>query len=132
MNKNNLLHVYGIYAHNHINGISANLSSGETYDFDSSDSGKFRIGYRLTTRVSGFSKLYTGLAFQYEFNGGTSAKYKNYSTAESEVKGASGMLELGWQLHANKKSAWVVDFNVTGWTGLQKGLIGSAKIKKSF
>ena len=34
MDKNNLLHVYGIYAHNHINGISANLSSGETYDFD--------------------------------------------------------------------------------------------------
>ena len=132
MNKNNLLHVYGIYAHNHINGISANLSSGENYDFDSSDSGKFRIGYRLTTRVSGLSKLYTGLAFQYEFNGGTNAKYKNYSTAESEVKGASGMLELGWQLHANKKSAWVVDFNVTGWAGLQKGLLGSAKIKKSF
>ena len=103
MDKNNLLHVYGIYAHNHINGITANLSSGDTYDFDSVDSGKFRIGYRLTTRVSGLSKIYTGLAYQYEFNGSTDAKVKGYSTASSEVKGSSGMLELGWQLHANKE-----------------------------
>ncbi len=132
MDKNNLLHVYGIYAHNHINGITANLSSGDTYDFDSVDSGKFRIGYRLTTRVSGLSKIYTGLAYQYEFNGSTDAKVKGYSTASSEVKGSSGMLELGWQMHANKRSAWVVDFNATGWIGIQKGLTGSIRIKKSF
>lgn len=132
LNRNNLLHVYGIYAHNHINGITADLSSGERYDFDAVDSGKFRLGYRLTTRVSGLSKLYTGLAYQYEFNGGTSAKYKDYTTAESDVKGSSAMIELGWQLQANKKSAWVVDFNVTGWTGIQQGITATAKIKKSF
>ena len=132
LNKNNLLHVYGIYAHNHINGISADLTTGERYNFDAVDSGKFRIGYKLTTRVSGLSKIYTGLAYQYEFNGGTSANYKNYTTAETDVKGSSAMIELGWQMQANKKSAWVVDFNVTGWTGIQQGVTASAKIKKSF
>ena len=132
LNKNNLLHVYGIYAHNHINGITADLTSGERYNFDAVDSGKFRLGYRLTTRVSGLSKIYTGLAYQYEFNGGTSAKYKDYTTTESDVKGSSAMIELGWQLQANKKSAWVVDLNVTGWAGIQKGLTAGAKIKKSF
>ncbi len=132
LNKNNLLHVYGIYAHNHINGITADLTTGERYNFDSVDSGKFRLGYKLTTRVSGLSKIYTGLAYQYEFNGGTSAKYKNYNTAESDVKGSSAMIELGWQMQANKKSAWVVDFNVTGWMGIQQGVTASAKIKKTF
>ena len=132
MNRNNLLHVYGIYAHNHVNGFGADLSSGEHYDFDSVDSGKFKVGYRLTTRVSNLSKLYTGLAYQYEFNGSTSARYKGYTTTEAEVKGSSGMLELGWQMHNQKESAWLVDFNVTGWIGIQKGVTGSAKIKKSF
>ena len=132
LNKNNLLHVYGIYAHNHINGITADLNTGEKYDFDANDSGTFRLGYRLTTRVSGLSKLYTGLAYQYEFSNGTSAKYKDFKTAESKVKGSSAMIELGWQLQANKKSAWVVDFNVTGWAGMQQGVTATAKIKKSF
>lgn len=95
INKNNLLHYYGIYSHNLFNGFGADLSSGEHYDFDSVDSGKFRIGYRLTTRVSNLSKLYTELAYQYEFNGNTSAKYKDFTTAESKVKGSSEMLELG-------------------------------------
>ena len=132
LNRNNLLHVYGIYAHNHINGITADLNTGEKYEFDATDSGTFRLGYRLTTRVSGLSKLYTGLAYQYEFNGGTSAKYKDFKTAESKVQGSSAMLELGWQLQANKKSAWVVDFNVTGWAGMQQGVTATAKVKKSF
>ena len=132
MNKNNLLHYYGIYAHNHLNGFSADLSSGEHYDFDSVDSGKFKIGYRMTTRVSNLSKIYTGLAYQYEFNGSTSANYKGYTTTEAKVKGSSGMLELGWQMHKNKESAWLVDFNVTGWAGVQKGVTASAKVKKSF
>ena len=115
-----------------MNGFSANLSSGEHYDFDSVDSGKFRIGYRLTTRVSNLSKLYTGLAYQYEFNGSTSARYRDFTTTSAEIKGSSGMLELGWQLQAQKNSAWLVDFNATGWIGIQKGLTASAKIKKSF
>lgn len=132
MDRNNLLHYYGIYSHNHVNGFGAKLSSGEHYDFDSVDSGQFRIGYRLTTRVSNLSKLYTGLAYQYEFNGSTSANYRGYKTVEAEMKGSSGMLELGWQLHANKDTAWLVDFNCTGWIGLQKGVTASAKIKKSF
>ena len=132
INKNNLLHYYGLYSHNHVNSFGATLSTGEHYDFDSVDSGKFKIGYRLTTRVSNLSKLYTGLAYQYEFNGSASANYKGYKTVEAEVKGSSGMLELGWQLHANKESAWLVDFNVTGWIGVQKGVTASAQVKKSF
>jgi len=132
LTKNNILHAYGIYAHNHINGMDTTLSTGEHYDFDSVDSGKFRLGYRLTTRVSKISKLYTGMAYQYEFNGSTNAKYRTYSTPESEVKGSSAMLELGWQIKADGRSNWIVDINATGWAGVQKGLNFTAKIKKDF
>lgn len=132
MNRNNLLHVYGIYAHNHINSIDADLSTGEHYSFDAVDSGKFRLGYRLTTRVSKISRLYTGLAYQYEFNGSTSGNYRSYTTPEADVKGSSGMLELGWQIKPNKNNYWMVDLNCTGWAGVQKGVTVTAKLKKSF
>lgn len=132
MNKNNVMHMYGIYAHNHINGINTTLSSGEHYNFSAVDSGTFRLGYRLTTRVSPLSRIYTGLAYQYEFNGSTDGEYRNYTTPEAEVKGSSGMLELGWQIKADKRTDWMVDFNVTGWAGMQKGLGFSGKVKKSF
>lgn len=132
LTKNNILHAYGIYAHNHINSMDTTLSTGEHYNFDSVDSGKFQIGYRLTTRVSKISKLYTGLAYQYEFNGSTSGKYKYYTTPEAEVKGSSGMLEFGWQIKAVGNSNWIVDINATGWAGVQKGINITAKVKKDF
>ena len=132
LTKNNLLHAYGIYAHNHINSMDTDLSTGEHYNFDSVDSGKFQLGYRLTTRVSKISKLYTGIAYQYEFNGKTSGKYRTFTTPEAEVKGSSAMIELGWQIKADGRSNWIVDINTTGWMGLQKGLNFTAKVKKDF
>lgn len=132
MNRDNLLHVYGIYAHNHVNSMDTNLSTGEHYNFDAVDSGKFRLGYRLTTRVSKISRLYTGLAYQYEFNGSTSGNYRSYVTPEANLKGSSGMLELGWQIKPSSKNHWMVDMNCTGWAGLQKGITVTAKMKKSF
>ena len=68
-------HVYGVYSHTHVNGMNTKISTGERYSFDSVDNGTFMLGYRLTTRTSPISRLYTGLAFQYEFNGSTSATW---------------------------------------------------------
>ena len=132
MGKNNLMHVYGIYSHSHINDMDTTLSTGEHYNFDAVDSGKFRLGYRLTTRTSKISRLYTGIAYQYEFNGSTHGNYRTYSTPEAEIKGSSGMLELGWQIKPTKKVHWMVDINVTGWAGVQQGITATAKLKKSF
>ena len=132
MDKNNLLHVYGIYSHNHQNSMSTHLSTGEHYNFDSVDNGKFRLGYRLTSRVSNVSRLYSGLAYQYEFTGGTCASYKGYKTPSEEIKGSSGMLELGWQIKANRKVPWLLDLNVTGWVGQEQGVTATAKMKKDF
>ena len=132
MNKNNIAHVYGIYSHSHQNDMSTHLSTGEKYEFDSIDAGKFRLGYRLTTRVSPISRLYSGLAYQYEFNGETSAHYRGHDIPKSEVKGSSGMLELGWQIKPNAHVPWMVDFALNGWIGQQEGVTATAKIKKAF
>ena len=132
LDKNNLMHIYGVYSHTHVNGMNTKISTGEHYSFDSVDNGTFMLGYRLTTRTSPISRLYTGLAFQYEFNGSTSATYRGYTTPKAELKGATGILELGWQIKAKKSNPWALDLNCTGRIGLHKGISASAGIKKSF
>ncbi|MBR4903750.1 MAG: autotransporter outer membrane beta-barrel domain-containing protein [Selenomonadaceae bacterium] len=132
LNKNNLMHVYGIYSHSHINSMNTTISTGENYNFDSVDNGTFKLGYRLTTRTSPISNIYTGLAFQYQFNGATAATYRGYTTPKAEIKGATGILELGWQIRPQKSHPWALDINFTGQIGLQKGIYASAGVKKAF
>lgn len=132
LNKNNFLDVYGIYYHAHQGGMDADLSSGEHYNFSSANSGRFRIGYRLTTKTSNISKIYTGLAYQYENSSGVTATYKNYSTAGTGNSGSSGMLEVGWIVRPLKALPWAVDINTTGWIGHQRGITAMAKIQKAF
>ena len=132
LDKNNLMHVYGVYSHSHVNSMSTKLTTGEKYNFDSVDNGTFMLGYRLTTRTSKISQIYTGLAFQYQFNGSTSATYRGYTTPKAEIKGATGILELGWQIRPKKSHPWALDINFTGRIGLQKGITASAGVKKAF
>ena len=108
------------------------MSSGEHYDFSSANAGKLRIGYRLTTRTSKISQIYTGLAYQYEHLSGVNATYKGYNTADSGHNGSSGMLELGWIIKPLKENPWTVNINATGWIGNQRGVKAFAKVQKSF
>lgn len=136
LNKNNLLDMYGIYAYTRQGGMNTELSTGDPYEFSSVTSSRVRLGYRLTTRTSRISRIYTGLAYQYETNSDSEAKTYD---AEGESwslnagsKGSSGMLEIGWQIKPNKDNPWLVDINATGWIGHQKGMTAMAKLQKSF
>ena len=127
-----MLDFYGQYQHTYQGSAEATLSSGEHYSFSSANSGRFRIGYRMTTRTSKISQIYTGLAYQYERTGGVSAKYQEYSTSGEHYGGSSGMLEIGWVVRPLKNNPWAVDINATGWIGNQRGVKAFAKVLKSF
>ena len=132
MDRNNLLDVYGVYFFTRQSAMSAHLSSGETYNFSAVDSGRLRLGYKLTSRISNMSRIYMGMAYQYENSGDSIATYKDRSTPSSGTSGSSGMLELGWQIKPIKSSPWMLDINTTGWIGKQQGIVATAKIKKDF
>lgn len=132
LNKNNLLDAYGIYFHTHQGSMNVNLSTGEDYHFSSANAGKLRLGYRLTTRTSKISRIYTGLAFQYEHNSDAIGMYKGRRTPGTGNHGASGMLELGWMIRPNKDNPWMLDLNATGFVGHQRGLSGTLKLQKEF
>lgn len=130
------LHTYLIYSHNHQNGsntdIFVNGAQNSHVNFSSVDSGKFKVGFRATRAVKPFSRLYTGLAYQYEFTGEASAMYDTTKNDSTKVSGSSGMLEFGWQLKPTQSSPWLFDLNTTGWVGDQKGVQFAMKVKKEF
>ena len=135
LNRNNLLDVYATYYHAHQGGMNADLNPyGDKYRISSANSGRFKIGYRMTTRTSKISRIYTGLAYQYEHTSGITANYlsKNLSTSSAGNSGSSGMLELGWQIKPLKNNPWTVDINATGWVGHQRGVTAMAKVQKTF
>ena len=132
IDRNNLLDVYGIYFFTRQNGTDVTLSTGEQYNFSSSNNHRIKLGYRLTTRTSHISRIYTGLAYQYEKSSDSVATYAGYSTPATSNKGSSGMIEIGWLIKPNKKIPLMVDINVTDWFGHEQGLTATAKIKKAF
>ena len=137
MNRSNLLDIYGIYAYTRQGGTSATLSTGEPYKFSSVTSSRLRLGYRMTTRTSKISRIYTGLAYQYENTSDSETRAfdgdGNYwSLPSAGSKGSSGMIEIGWLIKPKQNNPWFVDVNATAWFGHQKGVTAMAKIKKSF
>lgn len=139
LNKNNILDVYGLCFYMRQWGSDATVyntyrpDKPDHLDFSAVNTARFRLGYRLTTRTSKISRIYTGLALQYEYN-------SNYFTTTDDgselhgdgAKGSSGMLEIGWQIKPKRNHPWLVDINAQGWLGYQRGSSITAKMKKSF
>lgn len=137
LNKNNLLDVYGIYFYTRQNGDNVTLYADGQDDanvnFSSVQNHTLRLGYRLTTRTSKISRIYTGLAYQYDRGSdSTVVDHKGFSDTADGVRGSSGMFELGWQIKPNKNNAWLLDVNATGWLGHHQGFNVLAKMQKSF
>lgn len=130
-NANNLLDIYGIYSYAHQGSMDSDLSSGEHVDFSSVHAQKVRIGYRFTTRTSAISRVYTGLAWQYESTSGATATALDYNKHSDGSKGSSGMLELGWQIKPNMNNPWLLDINATGWVGYNRGFNAMLRMQRS-
>ena len=125
------LDVYARYFYSHINDSSVRLSTGETYDFDSTDSSRLRLGARYTRDLNRNSRYYAGLAYEYQFDGAARASYNGMSTLSPSLEGSSGMLEAG-VLFAPEGSNLTVDLGVTGWAGTRKGVEGRLMFNISF
>ena len=100
--------------------ISSNVGNPETFDFDSVNSSRLRVGLRFTHALNQRQEVYTGLAYQYEFDGEARATYNGTSTPSPSIKGSSGMLELGFRTKVS--SNMDLDLSVNGWAGKQRGV----------
>ena len=132
LNPKTLLDSYLTYSYTHQRGMSTTMSEGTHVNFDSVSGHSLRLGYRMTTRSSKISKVYGGLAWQYDKNSDSSVTAFNQSKKSDGSKGHSGMIELGWQIKPNRNTPWIVDINATGWMGRMQGFNVMAKIQKEF
>lgn len=103
-----------------------------TYELDSVDSFRTRLGLRWTKNKNESKSYYAGIAWDYEFAGKAKAWHGDYSTPSSSLKGSSAFLELGWQTKVTEEDPWGLDLRVRGWTGKKKGFTYSATISRRF
>lgn len=132
LDRENSLHVYGLYSHAHQGSMSATLPTGDNYSFDSVDSGRARLGARLTRKATPTSRFYSGIAYQYEFTGEATSHYAGTTIREASMKGSSGMLELGWQMKPAPDAPMMLDVAAVGWAGRQRGITFQAKLARAF
>ena len=135
LQKNTSLDVYAklFWTHEGSDTVTLRSSRGlAQYHFDSMDSVATRLGARWNRTVRKHQKLYIGTGWEYEFNGDGIASYNGLRTQSPSLQGSSGFLEAGWATEATKDNPYTLDFHVTGWTGLQKGITLAARFNYQF
>lgn len=132
MGRNHVLDVYGIYNYARQNSSDTDLNLGDHYEFSGINSHRLRAGYRLTSRLSDVSQIYTGLAYQYDNSSDSVARCEDVEAVSVGQSGSSGMLEIGWLVKPFKNNPWMLDIHTTGWVGMQEGFTAMAKVKRSF
>ena len=132
------LDYYGKMFYSHQNGDRAHLDNGGPgydYDFKAVDSFRTRFGLRYNHKLNPASTIYTGLAWQHEFDskcratilgGGTS-----FEAPAPGMKGDTGILELGWSIKPGK-GAFETGLGFTGSIGKQKGVGLNAQFQWNF
>ena len=125
------LNTYLRYFYSRQTGTDATLNSGEEYNFGDVASSRVRVGATYTHRDSEKSKLYAGLACEYEFDGSAGASFQGFDTPSPSLRGASYMLELGYRF-APKGSRLSYDLHLRGWQGKRQGITGGGQINWAF
>lgn len=127
-----ILDVYGIYSLNRVKAFGTTVSTGEDYRFSSVNSGRMRVGARLTRETKETQSLYSEFAYIHEFTGETTGEYMGMQTKKSGLKGNVGLIQLGWQIKPSKNSTTMLDAGISCWLGDQKGVTFAAKFKRDF
>ena len=131
LKKDAAIDAYARYFWSHQNSMSVKLSSGDNYDFAAVDSHRLRLGFRYSQKDQHKGEFYTGLAWEYEFDGEARATIGGDAAPSPSLKGSSYMLELGYRF-SPENSRVSFDLHLNGWQGKRKGLSGGAAVKWAF
>ena len=123
--------VYGKYFYMHHEDDSV-LIGQDTFDFESVDSNKLRIGARFSEQQGEKLTSYYGLAWDYEFSGDVKGTAAGYDMHTPSLEGSTVIGEVGFRYTPGKESPWYFDANVKGYVGMQEGLSGSVQAVYSF
>ena len=112
-------------------GDSVNVH-GDRVHFDSADSLRTRLGGRFNYAVCDYATPYVGAYWEHEFDGKQRSTINGVGTGSPDLKGDTGMGELGLTIKPVKDSGFSMDLGVQGYTGVREGVTGSLQLKFEF
>ena len=121
------LNTYLRYFYSRQDGTSAQLNTGETYDFDAVASHRMRVGFTFLHREDTSKEIYAGLAYEYEFDGEGAASVQGLATDRPALRGGSTMVELGYRfIPPDSRLSWHI--HMAGWQGTRRGMTGNIQV----
>ena len=132
INQKSSLDLYGKYFWTRQNGDNVTLNTGDKVKFKDADSSRLRLGARFNHAVNETVAAYAGLAWEHEFDGKAKASAYGYSIDAPELKGDTGIGEVGIAFKPSKTLPLSVDLGVQGYFGQREGVTGSLRIWYAF
>ena len=126
------LDLYGKYFWTRQQGDSVGLSTGEHLSFDDINSSRLRFGGRFAYILNEHVSPYIGAAWEHEFDGKARAKTNGFDIDAPNLRGNTGIGELGLSLTPSADLPLTVDLGVQGYTGKREGVTGSLMVKWEF
>jgi hypothetical protein len=104
--------------------------AGGLVQFDDVNSHRLRGGFKVTTEVNDWFKPYFGAAYEHEMDGKAEAKVGGARIDAPELKGGTGIGELGVSMIA--VDSLTVDLGVQGYVGVRRGVSGGLRLTYNF
>ncbi len=118
--------VYARYFYSHTDSSKTVSTKGTALHFDGSDSHRTMVGARYNHELTDNTRVYAGAAWMHEFDGDADALIGSKSAPAPSLKGNSCMVELGTTIAPFDSKNILMNLNVQGWTGVQRGISGGA------
>lgn len=128
-NEGDSIDVYGKFIYTHHDSESFDID-GSDFHFDSVDSERLRLGFRINEVQTNKLSMYYGAAWEYEFGGDADNTTVGYDLSTPSLGGSTVIGEIGMHYLASEK--WSLDFNVRGYSGQRDGFTGSVQANYAF
>lgn len=119
------------YFWNHQAGDTANVG-GDRLRLESTDSQRARGSIRLSYSPNKCFTAYAGAGYEYEFDGKAQAKLNGNAVTPPELRGGTGIGELGVQFRPASDNGFTIGASVQGYVGRNEGVSGGLRFGWSF
>lgn len=132
LSETSRLDLYGRYAHLWLQGDQAMVDGTAPVDFKNSTSQVGRLGARVHKNVTPKLSFKIGLGYEHEFNGVTKSDTAGYKINDVNVKGGTGVAEVGLSYKSAGPKPIALSLTAEGFTGKRKGLSASLNFSVAF
>ena len=128
-NDGDSVDVYGKFIYTHHDSEDFTID-GDEFHFDSVDSERLRLGFRINEVQTNKLAMYYGAAWEYEFGGDADNTVVGYDLSTPSLSGSTVIGEIGAHYKASDK--WSFDLNGRAYVGQREGFSGSVQANYAF